>query len=227
MLRCRVSRDGGSSAIRGFVVAQSNFLLQFEVVTLDPPAELGKVDHAFEADVACHRGQPVMIRFSNARWPFDRQPLTSAGSLRLRRVPGGPATGQNREVSGMLLPSRQVIVCQPRGRSRARVLTVTADASRRGATAWRGGLGPDWTQLATVPRRAARPSDRRPSPWAGLTAILPATPTERLPFFGNPVSSMIQAWIGSPLVIDGNTCSRTGSGVPNRTRALATKCSSD
>src|ERR1700677_3088574 len=43
---------------------------------------------------------------------------------------------------------------------------------------------------------------------AQLTAILSRHTDEWLPFFGNPVSSMIQAWIGSSLVIDGNTCSR-------------------
>jgi len=36
-----------------------------------------------------------------------------------------------------------------------------------------------------------------------------ATPTEWMPFFRKPVSSMIQAWIGSSRVIDGSTRSRT------------------
>jgi hypothetical protein len=36
-----------------------------------------------------------------------------------------------------------------------------------------------------------------------------ATPTEWLPFFGKPVSSMIHAWTGSSQVIDGSTRSRT------------------
>ncbi len=58
-----------------FVVAQSNFLLQFEVITLDSPAELGMIDHAFEADVDGHRGEPVVIRFGCALWPLDQQPL--------------------------------------------------------------------------------------------------------------------------------------------------------
>ena len=62
-----------------FVVAQSNFLLQFEVVTLDPPAELGNIEHAFEADVGCHRREPVVIRCGSALWPLDHQPLHLGG----------------------------------------------------------------------------------------------------------------------------------------------------
>src|ERR1700736_355444 len=62
-----------------FVVAQSNFLLQFEVITLDSPAELGMIDHAFEADVDGHRGEPVVIRFGCALWPVDQQPLHLGG----------------------------------------------------------------------------------------------------------------------------------------------------
>ena len=62
-----------------FVVAQSNFLLQFEVITLDSPAELGMIDHAFEADVDGHRGEPVVIRFGCALWPLDQQPLHLGG----------------------------------------------------------------------------------------------------------------------------------------------------
>jgi hypothetical protein len=58
MLRCRASRDGGSRAIRGLRSAQSNFMLQFEVVTLDPPAQLGMTDYTFEADVDGYRGEP-------------------------------------------------------------------------------------------------------------------------------------------------------------------------
>jgi len=62
-----------------FIVAQSHFLLQFEIVTLDPPAELGKIDHTFEADVGWHRGEPVVIRFGCTLWPLDQQPLHLGG----------------------------------------------------------------------------------------------------------------------------------------------------
>src|ERR1700684_3096478 len=74
-----------------FIVAQSNLLLQFEVVTLDPPAELGMVDHAFEADVGCHRGEPVVIRFGCALWPLDHHPPPPGGFAPPGTVVPGPA----------------------------------------------------------------------------------------------------------------------------------------
>ena len=109
-----------------FVVAQSNFLLQFEVVTLDPPAELGMIDHAFEADVGRHRGEPVVIRFGGALWPLDQQPLRLGGfappGIVVRRAdpPPGKPRGQWRVAA--VSPG----VCQSSaGSSRASVLADT------------------------------------------------------------------------------------------------------
>lgn len=34
-----------------FIVAEPDLLFQLEIVSLDPPAQLGQIDHALEADV--------------------------------------------------------------------------------------------------------------------------------------------------------------------------------
>jgi hypothetical protein len=39
-----------------FVVAQPNLLLEFEIIALDPPAQLGQVDQALEPDVGRQGG---------------------------------------------------------------------------------------------------------------------------------------------------------------------------
>ena len=59
------------------VMIKPDLLLQFEVVALDPPAELGQIDQALERDVDWQRGKPVVIRFGCAVGPLDQQPLFS------------------------------------------------------------------------------------------------------------------------------------------------------
>jgi hypothetical protein len=55
-----------------------------------------------------------------------------------------------------------------------------------------------------------------------------ATPTEHVPFFGKPVSSMIQAWIGSMSVMLGSTSSRTRVNMASSCHGDSpTMCSSD
>ena len=55
------------------VMIKPDLLPQFEVVALDPPAELGQIDQAFEADVGWQRGKPVVIRLGGAVRPLDCQ----------------------------------------------------------------------------------------------------------------------------------------------------------
>src|SRR5277367_5279714 len=62
-----------------FVMTESYFLLEFEIVTLDPPAQFGLIDHTFERDVGGQCGKPVVIRFGCALWPLDQQPLLGRG----------------------------------------------------------------------------------------------------------------------------------------------------
>ena len=54
------------------VMIKPDLLLQFEVVALDPPAELGQIDQALERDVDWQRGKPVVIRFGFTLRPFDQ-----------------------------------------------------------------------------------------------------------------------------------------------------------
>ena len=96
-----------------FVVAETDLLLEFEIVTFDPPAQLGLIDHAFERDVGRQRAEPVVVRFGFALRPLDQQPLFGRGF-----APSGVVMCRthppwaNRDVSGVLLPSRHVIRCQ-------------------------------------------------------------------------------------------------------------------
>ena len=55
-----------ASPAAAFVVAKTNFLFEFEVVPLDPPAQLGGIDHVFERDVRRQRGKPIVVRFGLA-----------------------------------------------------------------------------------------------------------------------------------------------------------------
>src|ERR1700674_1688288 len=61
------------------VMIEPNLLLQFEIVALDPPAELGQIDQALERDVGWQGGKPVVIRLGFAVRPFDQQPLFGGG----------------------------------------------------------------------------------------------------------------------------------------------------
>src|SRR5271168_184999 len=58
-----------------FIVTEADLLLEFEIVALDPPAELGLVDQTLKGDVGGQRGKPIMVRFGFALRPFDHQPL--------------------------------------------------------------------------------------------------------------------------------------------------------
>src|SRR6266852_8387424 len=58
-----------------FEVPKPDFLLEFLIVPLDAPAQLGKVDELAEADVGWQRRQPILGRLGFALGPLDQQPL--------------------------------------------------------------------------------------------------------------------------------------------------------
>jgi hypothetical protein len=60
-----------------FVMTESYFLLEFEVIALDPPAKFCLIDHAFERDLSWQCGKPVVIRFGFTLRPLDQQPFFS------------------------------------------------------------------------------------------------------------------------------------------------------
>jgi hypothetical protein len=55
-----------------FIVAQSDSLFQFEIITLNPPAQFRLIDHAFERNVGRQCGKPVVIRFGFTLRPLDQ-----------------------------------------------------------------------------------------------------------------------------------------------------------
>ncbi len=89
-----------ASPSAAFVVAQAKFLFEFEIVALDPPAQLGQVDHALERDVVWQRGESIVIGVVSALGPLDQQPLfrrrlASLGVFARRADPQpGKARGQ-------------------------------------------------------------------------------------------------------------------------------------
>jgi hypothetical protein len=44
-----------ASPAAAFIVTETDLLLEFEIVAVDPPPGLGLVDHAFERDVSRQR----------------------------------------------------------------------------------------------------------------------------------------------------------------------------
>ena len=57
------------------IVAEADLLLEFEIITLNPPTQFRLIDHAIKRDVGRQRGEPVVIRFGVALRPLDQQPL--------------------------------------------------------------------------------------------------------------------------------------------------------
>src|SRR6202161_4367876 len=64
-----------ASPSAAFVMSPPEFLLEFLIVALDAPAQLGQIDQAFECDVRGQRGEPVFGWFLLALGPFDQEPF--------------------------------------------------------------------------------------------------------------------------------------------------------
>ena len=65
------------------VVPKPEFLLEFLVVALDPPAQLGQVDEALEGDVRGQGREPVCRGLLLLRRPLDQQPFLRAGLAKM------------------------------------------------------------------------------------------------------------------------------------------------
>lgn len=70
-----------------FVVAQSQFLLELLIVSLDPPTQLGGVDELGDCSVGRQGGEPILARLDLAFRPLDQEPLFGV-SLAPIVVPG-------------------------------------------------------------------------------------------------------------------------------------------
>src|SRR5260221_10528641 len=74
-----------ASPASSLVMAESEFLLEFLVVALDPPAQLGEIDELVEWNVLRQRGEPVFGRLFLVFRPFDQQPLFGSAFLEPKR----------------------------------------------------------------------------------------------------------------------------------------------
>src|SRR3984957_8038965 len=89
-----------ASPAAAFLMTETNLLLEFKIVTCDPPTHLGLIDHALERDVGRQGREPVVIRFGFALRPFDQQPLlwrrlAASGVVVCRtHAPSGKPRGQ-------------------------------------------------------------------------------------------------------------------------------------
>src|SRR3989442_5286085 len=60
-------------------MVQPDLILQFLIVALDPPPNLGQADEVGERDAGGQRREPELGRHGFSRRPLDRQPFLRAG----------------------------------------------------------------------------------------------------------------------------------------------------
>src|SRR6476619_6408176 len=91
-----------------FIVAEPEFLLQFLIVALDPPAQFGEIDEIPQRHIGWQTGQPILRRFG---CPFGHSIKHHSSGLGLTRLSsrcaGRTRTAANRDINLVLLPSRQ------------------------------------------------------------------------------------------------------------------------
>ena len=58
-----------------FVVTEADLLLEFLVIPLDAPAQLGLVDEVGERHILWQGREPVFGRLAFALWPLDQEPF--------------------------------------------------------------------------------------------------------------------------------------------------------
>ena len=80
-------------------VPEPKFLLEFLIVALDPPAQLGQSDQTRERRVGRQVGEPVLGRFFLPFWPLGQQPQLGPG-LAAVIVPMSRADPQGGEARG-------------------------------------------------------------------------------------------------------------------------------
>ena len=61
------------------VMTEPELLLEFLVVALDAPAQLGEINQAGEGNVSRQGGEPVFGRLRLALGPFDQKPFLGSG----------------------------------------------------------------------------------------------------------------------------------------------------
>jgi len=148
------------------VMIKPDLLLAFEIVALDPPAQLGQVNHTLERDVGRQDGEPVVIRLGVAVRPLDQPPLfvcwLAPSGIAMRRAYPRAGKARGQDCIAALPPSDLLpgIGGKLQGQRLDRDRLMRRGAAQPGGTlaAARSGC---WRQ-----RRLAGPPDRR----AGLDA---------------------------------------------------------
>src|SRR5579863_140250 len=85
-----------------FEMTQSDFLLEFLIVALDTPAQLGQIDQTIERDFFRKRREPVFDRLRLAFGPFDQQPFFGPRRREIV-IAMGRANAQARKTRSQLL----------------------------------------------------------------------------------------------------------------------------
>src|SRR3984893_13281646 len=104
-----------ASPASSLVMAESEFLLEFLVVALDPPAQLGEIDEFVEWNVLRQRGEPVFGRLFLVFRPLEHQPLFGSAFLEPFVAMGGahaqPCIARCEPISRALAPRDHLPGC--------------------------------------------------------------------------------------------------------------------
>src|SRR5437879_13464481 len=73
-----------------FEMSEPDLLLEFLIVALDAPAQLGAVDQTMEGNVLRKRREPGLGRLLLALGPLDQQPFFRAALAAFELAPPGP-----------------------------------------------------------------------------------------------------------------------------------------
>src|ERR1700693_1298563 len=86
------------SPAAALVMSKADFLLEFLIIALDPPAQLGQIDQPLEGDVVGKVGEPIFGRLLLAQRQFDQQPFLRSGFVEPVIAMGGahPYPGKTR-----------------------------------------------------------------------------------------------------------------------------------
>jgi hypothetical protein len=167
------------------VVTEADFLLEFEIVALNPPTQLGLIDHALERDVGRQRGEPIVIRFGRALRPLDQQPL-----LGRRLAPPGVVVRRADPPSGKPRGQWRIAAVPPRDRLPGIDVALQSQGLGRDGTMRRVAAPPlagrprpalDAAGNGASPGRQTIVLGRMPATWLSPSSLIPARSLLSLP----------------------------------------------
>ena len=113
------------------VVTERDFLLELEVIALDPPAHFCQIDQRAEGNLLIDSGEPILRRLSFALGPFDQQRLFGTCCSASDRRGANPHAGKARA---------QLLVCSLAPGDRAPGMFRQTECQLLGAQAFRRRL---------------------------------------------------------------------------------------